>query len=250
VDTRWPPDPERDDAAGWPPGAARHDPWSPYERAPEGHPPGYGRAAGYPEPGDHGGGRWDRQPAEDHWQPAEDHRQRDDRGVGHGGAGGYGGGDPYAAGRYATGAHPGDPYATQITPAIPGHRPAPAGGMPVDDEPVDGRGEDLPLAPALLWTGGWFAAPMVLYLLWAAARDGTPPAVCADVAGVTCASPRAAAFADLAGVFPGLLGALALAILAAVGLRRIALNWRAGTVGLAAAVIGTGVATLIASGLG
>jgi hypothetical protein len=49
---------------------------------------------------------------------------------------------------------------------------------------------------------------------------------------------------------PGLAGAVALAVLAAVGLRCMIEEWHASTVGVSAAVIGAGTATMIATVLG
>lgn len=103
--------------------------------------------------------------------------------------------------------------------------------------------------PALVWTLGCFLVPVALYLVWAATRSGSPPPDCLDSTGAPCPSPRTAALDDLVGMVPGLIGAAALAMLAAAGLRLLVNTWRAAAVGIAAAVIGAGTATLIATTL-
>ena len=112
-----------------------------------------------------------------------------------------------------------------------------------DDDPTDDPGG----MPALAWTAGLFVVPVLLYLLWAATRAGEAAPGCIDPSGAPCDSPRAEALAGLVNILPSLAGALTLALIAAIGLRRIAAAWRAGTVALAASVIGAGTATLIAS---
>jgi hypothetical protein len=180
-----------------------------------------------PEPSHDGPGRWPVAGDAPHtWPPQSDR--------------GYGPGPPPAHQWYGSG---GRDDATVIYPAVPsrGHPPGRQEPQPAA-EPVDG----IAWTPALLWTAGFFVVPVLLYLVWAATRSGTAPVNCIDATGAVCASPRAAALSGLAGLLPGLAGALALAMLAMVGLRRIATNWRAGTVGFAAGVIGAGAATMIA----
>jgi hypothetical protein len=104
--------------------------------------------------------------------------------------------------------------------------------------------------PALAWTLGFFLVPVALYLVWATTRSGSAPPDCFDDTGAPCPSPRAAALGSLMRMAPGLVGATTLAMLAAVGLRLLVETWRAATVGLAAAVVGGGTATLIATALG
>lgn len=142
-----------------------------------------------------------------------------------------------------------DPYATQVYPAVPpvprSQRQRPATPPPATPAPAADTAW-----PPLAWTTAFFVVPVLLYLLWAAMRSGAVPANCIDASGAPCPSPRAGAIASLAGALPGLAGAFALALAAAVALRRIASNWRASTVAFAAGVIGAGAATLIASVLG
>jgi hypothetical protein len=106
------------------------------------------------------------------------------------------------------------------------------------------------LAPALAWTIGVFVVPMLVYLGWAFTRSGGAPAGCAEAVGAACRPPRVEAAGNLLSALPALAGALGVALLVTVGLRRLATSWRAGSVGVAAAVIGGGIATVIGSILG
>lgn len=161
-------------------------------------------------------------------------------------------GDPgygYTGGRpWQSQAHPTSdaPYGTEPDPFAGHHRgssrPARgATGPPGPDRP--------PWVPALAWTIAFFVAPALLYLAWAVSRSGTVEAGCVDASGDPCASPRTEAVTAFVQAGPSLLIALLLALLAAAGLRRLADTWRAGTVGLAAAVIGAGSATMIATAI-
>jgi hypothetical protein len=111
----------------------------------------------------------------------------------------------------------------------------------VDDEPRPA------LAPSLTWTIAAYLLPMLLYLGWAFTRSDVAPAGCVDASGAPCPPPRVEAAQDLLSVLPALVGALVLALLIAVGLRRIAAGWRSASVGLASAVIGAGFATVAAA---
>lgn len=126
------------------------------------------------------------------------------------------------------------------------HRPAPGADRPAVEAPPDGPA----WLPALWWTAGCFVVPALVYLAWAATRTGAVVPGCLDPAGEPCPSPRGRALGGLVGAAPGLAVALALALLVAAGLRRMAVSWRASTVGLAAAVIGAGITTLISSLVG
>jgi hypothetical protein len=101
----------------------------------------------------------------------------------------------------------------------------------------------------LTWAVGVFVVPMLLYLAWAFTRSGVAEAGCVDASGAPCLSPRAEAAENLLGVLPAITGAFMLSLLISIGLRRIATSWRADSVGLAAAVMGTGVATVVATAL-
>lgn len=164
---------------------------------------------------------------------------------------GYGG---YGAGYGGHGTGPGygtDPDATYVYPAVPPTTPRRTPRRPVPDEPpADDVVDDPTWMPALAWTAGFFVVPVLLYVLWAATRAGEAAPGCIDSSGLPCDSPRAEALAGLASILPSLAGALTLALLATLALRRIAVNWRPSTVAFAASIIGAGTATLIASLLG
>lgn len=130
-------------------------------------------------------------------------------------------------------------------------QPGPAGRRPGRQPPPPDPDEPPPPAwtSALLWTIGAFLIPALAYLGWALTLGGAAPADCLDAAGTACPAPRAAAVDRLTSALPALGAALALALLVAVGLRRMAADWRGMTVGLAAAVIGAGLATLVATAL-
>lgn len=123
---------------------------------------------------------------------------------------------------------------------------------PVEPLPVDSR-DELVAEPGSSWLSvfSWalcfFLVPMVLYLGWAFTRGETAAPGCVDDAGVPCLSPRAEALAAFVEVLPALGGAVMLAVLASVVLRRLTAAWRPSTVGFAAAIMGAGLATLVAS---
>jgi hypothetical protein len=125
--------------------------------------------------------------------------------------------------------------------ARPSRQPEPV------DEP-DGEPRP-PIAPALTWAIGAFLVPMLLYLAWAFTRSATAPAGCVDASGAACPSPRVEAAENLVGVLPALTGAFILSLLIAIGIRLIATSWRSGSVGLAAAVVGAGIATVVAAAI-
>jgi hypothetical protein len=158
---------------------------------------------------------------------------------------------PYQASPYQT---PADPYGGYDPPparypaAYPARQPPRRQPPPQADEPDDEPAP--PLAPALSWTIAAYLVPLLLYLGWAFTRSGDVPAGCVDASGGPCPSPRVEAAENLLGVLPAIVGALVLALLIALGLRRMATGWRAVSIGLAAAVIGGGIATFAAAALG
>ncbi|HEY2950484.1 MAG TPA: hypothetical protein VGJ53_19135 [Micromonosporaceae bacterium] len=97
---------------------------------------------------------------------------------------------------------------------------------------------------------GWFAVPLVLYLLWALTLKSKPEAGCVDAAGQACPADRAAAIADLIGALPRLAAALTISFAAAAVLRWASATWRPITVGFIGAVVGAGAATVLFSVLG
>lgn len=171
--------------------------------------------------------------AADQWRDPDQARWRDPyQGYGH---------DPYHGGAHRGQWRPGQ---TPGARAAQG-RPPPPAGQPAPDG--DGEYSDVSWTPTLAWTIGCFLVPITLYLTWAATRSGTPPPDCLDDRGAPCLAPRVETLVGLFNIAPGLIGAITLALLAAVGLRLMIDTWRPSTVGVAAAVVGAGTATLIAT---
>jgi hypothetical protein len=107
--------------------------------------------------------------------------------------------------------------------------------------------DDRDYAVAICWTAIWYALPAAAYTLWAAAQSVTPNAGCVSATGGVCPSPRSEAFAALAHNWLGILGAVLLSIGTAAVVRAMTNAWRAITVGLAATIIGSGLATFAVS---
>jgi hypothetical protein len=137
-------------------------------------------------------------------------------------------------------AHPPEPAARYRAPRRAG--PPPGLPPPPAEEPPAAS-----WTPALLWTAGLFLVPVLAYLGWVLTLSGVAPAGCLDAAGAACPAPRTAAVGQLINAVPALAGALILGLLVALGIRRIAGDWHGFTVGFSAAVIGAGVATLVAA---
>jgi len=261
---------------GWPPGHRNGQPGparsgyrepGPPERHPPAYDPGYGGprygeapAPGYPAP-EYG------QP--EYGQPGYGQPEYGQPGYAQPGYGGPGYGPAPAPGYAAPGyGQPGYPvpadpryppggYADPRYPD-PGHHPAdrpgpggyrrPARRPARPPEPLAEPEEEQLTStwlPALLWTVLLFLVPGVLYLGWTLTLSDTAPADCVDATGAPCPPPRTEAVDQLADVLPGIGIAIALGLLVALGLRRIAAEWHSFTVGAAAAVIGAGLATLV-----
>ncbi|MDG4794692.1 hypothetical protein [Micromonospora sp. WMMD1082] len=100
----------------------------------------------------------------------------------------------------------------------------------------------------LLYTAACYVLPALVIFVWLLTLDGTPPVGCVtDISGGGCDSPRARAFGALVGSLPRLGLALATSLVIAILLRRVGTTWRSTTVGLAAAVVGGGLSTVIIS---
>jgi hypothetical protein len=109
----------------------------------------------------------------------------------------------------------------------------------LDDEPAPGG-----YLASMVYTVMWFAVPMVLWVLWSLTLSGEASATCVDDAGVPCASERTEALTTLTDNLPRMVGTMLFSILIAAVLRRVSSNWKAATVGFAAAVVGGGLATV------
>ncbi|MBO4204484.1 hypothetical protein, partial [Micromonospora echinofusca] len=134
----------------------------------------------------------------------------------------------------------------------PGPRPASGssgGGRrgtpePSDEEPTGG------VLAAVLYTVACYLLPVVLLVGWLFTLDARVPTGCVtDVTGGGCASPRAFAVESMLGGAQQFGLALLTSLLTAVVLRWLSTGWRAGSVGLAAAVVGGGISTLLYSAI-
>ena len=80
----------------------------------------------------------------------------------------------------------------------------------------------------------WYGVPVVLFVLYMLVLNG---------------SQQAHALSTLAGAAPQFGLSLLLSMAVAVGLRRASGSWKAASVGLAAAVMGGGLATVLTSAI-
>lgn len=87
---------------------------------------------------------------------------------------------------------------------------------------------------AVGFTAAWYGVPVVLFVLYMLVLDG---------------AQQTQALNTLAGAAPQFGVSLALSMVVAVGLRRASGSWKAASVGLAAAVVGGGLATVLNSAI-
>ncbi|MGC5053835.1 hypothetical protein ACLQ2S_20555 [Micromonospora sp. DT48] len=100
----------------------------------------------------------------------------------------------------------------------------------------------------LLYTAACYVLPAIVVFVWLLTLDGAPPVGCVtDISGGGCESPRARAFAAMAGGMPRFGLALVSSLAIATLLRRVGTTWRPTTVALAAAVVGGGLSTVMIS---
>lgn len=101
---------------------------------------------------------------------------------------------------------------------------------------------------AMLHTVAWYAVPVLVFVVWVLTLDPTVPADCVpELTGEPCRSERAAALAALGDGLPRFGAALLTSLLAAVLLRWMNRVWRTASIGLAAAVVGGGLSTVLFS---
>lgn len=91
----------------------------------------------------------------------------------------------------------------------------------------------------------WYTVPVSLYLGWALTRATTPDPNCQGAVG-TCPSPRAEAIHELLVSVPDLGIAIMLSLALAIAIRVANTAWPVPIVSLVGAVIGGGMATVIA----
>ncbi|MEU6072615.1 hypothetical protein [Micromonospora sp. NPDC047074] len=122
------------------------------------------------------------------------------------------------------------------------------GGRRIEDDLLDADAGG-PWRP-LLYTVACYLVPAVLVFVWLLTLDGQVPAGCVtDVTGGGCASPQSRALGSLAPGLPRFGLALASSLVVALLLRGVGATWRAGTVALAAAVVGGGLSTVMISAI-
>jgi hypothetical protein len=112
-----------------------------------------------------------------------------------------------------------------------------------DREPSDDRRATV--WAALLATVAWYVVPALVLVAWILTLDGSPTSDC-TAAALGCESAQARATDTVMDSGPRLATALGASAVIAV-LLRLASSWRAAGIGLAAAVLGGGLSTLIIS---
>jgi hypothetical protein len=113
-----------------------------------------------------------------------------------------------------------------------------------DWEPVEGEKRYL---VTLGWTIVWYALPLALYAAWTLTFDGNPATACATPVNNVCPPVRRAALDALAHGLPKIGVAVAASLLIALIIRLGSGAWRPLTAAFAAAVIGSGAATIVFS---
>ncbi|MDG4763084.1 hypothetical protein O7632_03005 [Solwaraspora sp. WMMD406] len=118
----------------------------------------------------------------------------------------------------------------------------------IDDELIDAdQGGYL---SSLLYTAAWYAVPVMAFLIWSLTLDGTPASAdCIPGIDGGCVSARAQAINSLVASATDFAYALLISLVLAVSIRWLSGTWRASSVGLAAAVIGGGMSTVLASAI-
>lgn len=113
-------------------------------------------------------------------------------------------------------------------------------GVPVRDADRGG-----PLV-AMLYATAWYVVPLLVLFVWMLTLDGSAPAGClTDATGAGCESPRAVAAGAIVAAAPLFGAALGASVVVAGLLRWMSRGWRATSIGLAAAVIGGGLSTVL-----
>jgi uncharacterized MnhB-related membrane protein len=98
----------------------------------------------------------------------------------------------------------------------------------------------------VLYAAAWYAVPLLGFFVWVLTLSGSAPAGCVtDVTGGGCDSERAHALASLLEGSPRLGVALLSSLVLALIFRWVGRTWRAANVGLAAAIVGGGLSTVI-----
>ncbi len=135
-------------------------------------------------------------------------------------------------------AAPPPPVRRPVT-APPRRRPEPLQDLDADSTSV---------LTVLFYTAIWYAVPVLVFAVWLLTLDGNAPVDCvSDVTGGGCESARDHAIASLLGGVRLFGIALGASLVLAVFMRWLGRGWRAGSIGLAAAVVGGGLSTVVLS---
>jgi hypothetical protein len=113
--------------------------------------------------------------------------------------------------------------------------------------PVEVADTDRHFLATFGWATAWFAVPYALFALWSLTFPASPGTACARPTGNTCPSPRSLALTTLIDSLPKVAGAMAIALVVAGLIRLGSTAWRPITSGFAAAIIGSGAATVLYS---
>jgi hypothetical protein len=102
----------------------------------------------------------------------------------------------------------------------------------------------------LFYTAIWYAVPVLVFGAWLITLDNSAPPDCvSDITGGGCESARAHAFESLLGGVRLFGIALGASLVLAIFMRWLGRGWRAGSIALAAAVVGGGLSTVVLSAL-
>lgn len=106
------------------------------------------------------------------------------------------------------------------------------------------------LLASVIYTAVWYAVPLLVVFGWMLTLDSSIPAGCVtDVTGGGCESARTLALNGLLSGGPRFGAALVTSMLVAIPLRWASRTWKAASVGVAAAIVGGGLATLVISAI-
>lgn len=132
--------------------------------------------------------------------------------------------------------------------ATTARRPAPAPARRRPSSVEDLETETTSVATVLLYTLIWYALPVLGFATYLLTLDGTTPTGCvSDPSGGGCDSPRGHAIASLLDGVPLFGVALGASLVFAFVLRWLGRGWRAGSIGLAAAIVGGGLSAVLYS---
>ena len=134
--------------------------------------------------------------------------------------------------------------------AAPARRPVTAPPRRRPEPLQDLETEQTNVLTVLFYTAIWYAVPVLVFGAWLLTLDNSAPAGCvSDITGGGCESARAHAFASLLGGVRLFGIALGASLVLAIFMRWLGRGWRAGSIALAAAVVGGGLSTVALSAL-